>query len=58
MILCNDEPTVVNTILDSPEVAKLVTLVEEAARSTEEGASDLLSRPRAPFVERPTKDNA
>ena len=26
-----------NTILDSPEVAKLVTLVEEAARSTEEG---------------------
>jgi hypothetical protein len=27
----------VNTILDSPEVAKLVTLVEEAARSTEEG---------------------
>jgi len=48
----------VNTILDSPEVAKLVTLFEEAARSTEEGASDLLSRPRAPFVERPTKDNA
>ena len=26
-----------NTILDSPEFAKLVTLVEEAARSTEEG---------------------
>ena len=26
-----------NKILDSPEVAKLVTLVEEAARSTEEG---------------------
>jgi hypothetical protein len=27
----------VQTILDTPEVAKLVTLVEEAARSTEEG---------------------
>ena len=27
----------VETILDTPEVAKLVTLVEEAARSTEEG---------------------
>jgi hypothetical protein len=35
MALLNRE--VVERILDNPEVAKLVTLVEEAARSTEEG---------------------
>jgi hypothetical protein len=36
-LLCDNKPTIVNTILDSSDVAKLVTLVEEAARSTEEG---------------------